>query len=160
MRGLSCPEVCGVFLDLGLNPGPVCWQAIPNRLDPRGRLLAVKSGWEVCVSASCCGSFFSGICSFLLFDVWGGVSSLQTPERVQLSMDDHLGGAGGRGEVACFGAAVCAPLGEADLGLSCLYQPDRLQQGGGRRLCGACVVLKLEGTRCSNRRPEEGPGCS
>lgn len=86
----------------------------------------------------------------LLFDVWGGVSSVQTPERVELSMDDHLGDTDGWGEVACFGAAVCAPLGEADLGLSCLYQPDRLKQGGGRRLPGACVIPKLQGTRCSN----------
>ena len=158
MRGLSCPEACGVFPDLGLNPGPVRWQAIPNHLDPRGRLPAIKSGWEVCVSASRCGSFFSGICSFSLFDVWGGVSSVQTPERVELSMDDHLGGTGGRGEVACFGAALCVPLGESELGLPCLYQPDHLQQGGGRRLRGACVVPKLEGTRCSDRRPQEGPG--
>lgn len=158
MRGLSCPEACGVLPDLGLNPGPVRWQAVPNRLDPRGRLPVVKSEWEVCVSASCCSSFFSGICSFLLLDVWGGASSVQTPERVELSMDDHLGGTDGRGEVACFSAVVCVPLGEEDLGLSRLYQPDCLQQGGGRRLHGACVVPKLQGIRCSNRRAEGGPG--
>ena len=103
----------------------------------------------------CCSSFFSGICPFLLFVVWEGVSSVQTLERVQLSVDDHLGGTGGRGKVECLSAAVCVRLGEADVGL---YQPDHLQQGGGRRVHGACVVEKLQGMWCSNRRAAEGSG--
>ena len=158
VHGLSCPEVCGIFLDRGLNPCPVHWQAVPNHLDPRGRVPVVKGGWESSVSVLCGSSFFSGICSFFLFIVWEGVSSVQTPERVHLSMGDHLGGASGPGKAECLNAAVCVPLGEADLGLSCLYQPDRLQQGGGRRVHGACVIQKLRGAWCSNRRAEEGPG--
>ena len=101
VHGLSCPEVCGIFLDRGLNPCPVHWQAVPNHLDPRGRVPVVKGGWESSVSVLCGSSFFSGICSFFLFIVWEGVSSVQTPERVHLSMGDHLGGAGGPGKAEC-----------------------------------------------------------
>lgn len=61
------------------------------------------------------------------------------------------------GKVECLSAVVCVPLGEADLGLSCLYQPDRLQQGGGRQVHGACVIQKLQGTRGAwNRRAGGG----
>ena len=27
VHGLSCPSACGIFLEQGLNPYPLCWQA-------------------------------------------------------------------------------------------------------------------------------------
>ena len=37
MHRLCCPTTCGVFLDQGSNPCPLCWQAGSQPLDHQGR---------------------------------------------------------------------------------------------------------------------------